>query len=91
MSADGSIKQWLAISGQPHPPNVDAPPPHTLALVSLSVSPDGKKALYNSIEGLTSLLNLETGNVVSKFESYNRTSEASEPCESAKHIFFSSY
>ncbi|TEB32235.1 WD repeat-containing protein 61 [Coprinellus micaceus] len=79
VSADGSVKQWLSISGQPHPPNADAPPPHTLALVSLSVSPDGKRALYNSIEGLTSLLDLETNQVVSKFESYDRTSESSEP------------
>ncbi|KAF5329035.1 hypothetical protein D9611_013880 [Ephemerocybe angulata] len=79
VSADGSIKQWLSISGQQHPANVQAPAPHTLALVSLSVSPDGKRALYNSIEGLTSLLDLETNQVVSKFESYNRTAEAAEP------------
>jgi WD repeat-containing protein 61 len=69
ISADGSIKQWLAASGQPHPPNAAFPTPHTLAQVSLSVSLDGKKALYNSIEGHTSLWNLENGEVAT-FESY---------------------
>ena len=70
ISADGSIKQWSAASGQPHPPNATFPTPHTLAQVSLSVSLDGKRALYNSIEGHTSLWNLENGEVVATFESY---------------------
>lgn len=76
ISADGSVKQWAAASGQPHPPNATFPAAHTLAQVSLSVSPDGKKALYNSIEGLTSLWDLGSGEVVSKFESYARTGDA---------------
>lgn len=80
ISADGSVKQWAAASGLPHPPNATFPAAHTLAQVSLSVSPDGKKALYNSIEGLTSLWDLGSGEVVSKFESYARTGDA-EPCE----------
>jgi len=77
ISADGSIQQWSSSSGQPHPG--ETPSPHTLALVSLSVSPDGKYALYNSIEGLTSLWELETGKIVGKYESYVRTGEESEP------------
>ncbi|TFK29033.1 WD repeat-containing protein 61 [Coprinopsis marcescibilis] len=79
ISADGSIKQWAAISGQPQSPNAQFPAPHTLALVSLSVSPDGREALYNSIEGLTSLWDLETGETVAKHESYQRSTDDSEP------------
>ncbi|KAF4619728.1 hypothetical protein D9613_004714 [Agrocybe pediades] len=70
ISADGSIKQHLSATGQPYPPNLPFPAAHSLAQVSLSVSPDGKRALYNSIEGLTRLWNLETGEVVGSFESY---------------------
>ena len=80
ISADGSVKQWSAASGQPHPPNATFPTPHTLAQVSLSVSLDGKKALYNSIEGHTSLWNLENGEIVASFESYVRTVPYSEAC-----------
>ena len=80
ISADGSIKQWSAASGQPHPPNATFPTPHTLAQVSLSVSSDGKKALYNSIEGYTSLWNLENGEVIASFESYVVKGPASEAC-----------
>ncbi|TFK33187.1 WD repeat-containing protein 61 [Crucibulum laeve] len=79
ISADGSIKQWASASGQPYPANATFPEPHTLAQVSLSVSPDGKKALYNSIEGLTSLWDLGTGDVVGKCESYVRKGEGAEP------------
>ncbi len=54
-----------------------------LGLVSLSVSPDAKYALYNTIEGLTSLWDLTTGDIVGKYESYNRSSGGGdvEPCE----------
>jgi len=79
ISADGSIKQWSSTSGQPHPPNAEFPPPHTLGLISLSVSADGQRALYNSIEGLTSLWDLGTGQVVGRFESYARSKEDAEP------------
>lgn len=81
LSADGSIKQWSASQGQPHPPNSQFPPKHTLGLVSLSVSPDGGRAIYNSIEGLTSLWDLSTGDVVAKYESYARTTDEAEPCK----------
>ncbi|KAJ7595039.1 WD repeat-containing protein 61 [Mycena floridula] len=77
ISADGSIKQWASATGQPS--QIEHPPPHTLALVSLSVSKDGKLALYNSIEGLTCLWDLETGDIVGKFESYVRSGDESEP------------
>ncbi|KAG5651490.1 hypothetical protein H0H81_008490 [Sphagnurus paluster] len=79
ISADGSIKQWLAASGQPHPANSSFPPQHTLGLVSLSVSPDAKRAIYNSLEGLTSLWDLTTGEIAAKYESYARTSDDAEP------------
>ncbi|PPQ92751.1 hypothetical protein CVT25_003860, partial [Psilocybe cyanescens] len=78
-SADGSVKQWSAAIGQPHPPNASFPSPHTLAQVSLSVAKDGNRALYNSIEGLTSLWNLENGEVIGTFESFTRVNEESEP------------
>ncbi|KAG6848943.1 hypothetical protein H0H93_012585 [Arthromyces matolae] len=79
ISADGSIKQWSAATGQPHPANASFPPPHTLGLVSLSVAPDARYAIYNSIEGLTSLWDLTTGEVTAKFESYVRSSDDAEP------------
>ncbi|KAJ3732650.1 WD repeat-containing protein 61 [Lentinula guzmanii] len=75
ISADGSIKQWASSTGEPFSPSVSTtdyqvPPPHTLGLVSLSVSPDGRRALYNSLEGLSFLWNLETGVTEGTFESY---------------------
>ncbi|KAG7450795.1 WD repeat-containing protein 61 [Guyanagaster necrorhizus] len=75
ISADGSIKQWTS-AGDPQPPNPssDFPAPHMLGLVSLSVSSDAKYALYNTIEGLTSLWDLTTGDIVGKYESYSRSS-----------------
>ncbi|KAJ7490260.1 WD repeat-containing protein 61 [Mycena galericulata] len=79
VSADGSIKQWTSSSGQRHPPNADFPAPHTLGLVSLSVSPDGQRALYNSLEGLTCLWDLASGEVVARFESYARAADGAEP------------
>ncbi|KDQ63966.1 hypothetical protein JAAARDRAFT_201435 [Jaapia argillacea MUCL 33604] len=75
VSADGRIKKYDSTSGQVS----HALPPHTLGLVSLSVSPDGRQALYNSIEGLTSLWDLENGEVVGKFESYVRSGGEGEP------------
>jgi hypothetical protein len=49
--------------------------------VSLSVSPDGTEAVYNSIEGLTSLWDLTTGDIKAKYESYRSGDEpeAGEP------------
>ena len=80
ISADGSIKQWDSNSGQVSRSRA----PHTLGLVSLSVDPAGKLALYNTLEGLTSLWDLEDGEVKGSFESYARSagSESTEPCTS---------
>ncbi|KAI0360565.1 WD repeat-containing protein 61 [Trametes cingulata] len=75
ISADGSIKQWDSVSGQVSRTR----PPHTLGLVSLSVDPSGKLALYNTLEGLTCLWDLEDGELKGTFESYART--AGEPTE----------
>ncbi|KAJ3553644.1 hypothetical protein NM688_g3494 [Phlebia brevispora] len=76
ISADGSIKKWDSTSGQV----ASSQPPHTLGLVSLDTDTTGQKALYNTLEGLTCLWDLENGEVVGKFESYARTaSESSEP------------
>ncbi len=55
-------------------------PAHTLGLVSLSVSRDGRYALYNSVDGTTFLWDLETGTIVGKHESYTR--QGVEPCTS---------
>ncbi|KAJ3005747.1 hypothetical protein NUW54_g4204 [Trametes sanguinea] len=52
-----TIKQWDSISGQVS----RARAPHTLGLVSLSVDPTGRHALYNTLEGLTCLWDLEDG------------------------------
>jgi len=58
-------------------------PPHNLAIVSLSVSPDGKYALYNGLDGTTCLWDLYTDVVVGRHESYDRsTVQGAEPCES---------
>ncbi|TFY53018.1 hypothetical protein EVJ58_g9685 [Rhodofomes roseus] len=70
-SADGTIKQWDAASGQVS----RAQPAHTHGLVSLDVDAAGKHALYNSLEGLTCLWNLENGEVEGRFESYVRSGE----------------
>lgn len=75
ISADGSIKRWDSTSGQP----AHALPAHALGLVSLSISPDGRFALYNSLEGLTSLWDLENGDIVGKHESYVRKEGSGEP------------
>lgn len=77
-SADGTIKQWDAASGQLS----RAQPAHTHGLVSLDVNPTGTRALYNSLEGLTTLWNLENGETEGTFESYVRSGdEHIEPCE----------
>ncbi|KAI0337983.1 WD repeat-containing protein 61 [Trametopsis cervina] len=70
-SADGTVKQWNPTSGQIS----RSQPPHTLGIVSLSTDASGKKALYNTLEGLTCLWDLESGDVTGRWESYNRTKE----------------
>ncbi|TFY67520.1 hypothetical protein EVG20_g3918 [Dentipellis fragilis] len=76
VSADGTIKQFDSTSGQV----LRTLPPHPLGLNSLSVSPNGRHALFNGIEGLTCLWDLETGEIVGKHESYLRKgSDATEP------------
>ncbi|KAI0746907.1 WD repeat-containing protein 61 [Daedaleopsis nitida] len=76
VSADGSIKQWDSNSGQVS----RARPPHTLGLVSLSVDPTGKLALYNTLEGLTCLWDVEEEQLKGSFESYARAGrESTEP------------
>lgn len=83
VSADGTIKKRNAVSGQVSL----AQPPHTLGLVSLDIDPTGKYALYNTLEGLTSLLDMDKGEVVGKYESYARSgTEASEPGKSRLYI-----
>lgn len=57
-------------------------PPHTLGLISLSLSPTGEKVLFNSIEGLTRMWDLQSGDIVGTHESYARSgSDPVEPCE----------
>ncbi|KIY50781.1 WD40 repeat-like protein [Fistulina hepatica ATCC 64428] len=75
ISADGSMKQWQAPNIYALPPV--GPTPHLLGLVSLSVSPDGHQALYNSVEGMTYLCNIDgvpqDDDIVGKFASFDRT------------------
>ncbi|KAH9076988.1 WD repeat-containing protein 61 [Lactarius deliciosus] len=68
ISADGIVKRWNSASGQV----MRTAPAHTLGLVSLSVSPDGKYALYNSVDGTTFLWDLEAGTIIGKHESFTR-------------------
>ncbi|KAF8641284.1 hypothetical protein AX16_010063 [Volvariella volvacea WC 439] len=79
ISADGSIKQFASTTGQPYPPNATFPTPHSLGLTCLSVTPDGNKALFNSLEGLTQLWDLSSGSIVGKYESYTRSGGEKEP------------
>lgn len=78
ISADGSIKQFNSSSGQVS----HSLPPHTLGLVSLDVDPSGRQALFNSLEGLTCLWDLESASVIGRYESYSRT--GSDPIEPGK-------
>ena len=77
ISADGAIIQWDAQSGQ----QLHAPSPHTLGLVSLSVSEAGDRAIYNSIEGLTRLWDLVDGALLSAHESFAKHSTSTPPSE----------
>jgi WD repeat-containing protein 61 len=84
VSADGAIIQWDAQSGQ----QLHALPPHTLGLISLSVSEAGDRAVYNTIEGLTKLWDLMDGAVLGTHESFARDSasaQQTEPGMSAHH------
>jgi hypothetical protein len=57
--------------------------------VSLSVSPSEQQALYNSIEGLTSLWDLQSGEIVGQYASYVRSGPASgEPGNLPDHTAF---
>ncbi|KAH7922060.1 WD40 repeat-like protein [Leucogyrophana mollusca] len=75
VSADGTVKQWDSTSGQIS----KSRPPHTLAIVSLSVSPDGRHALYNSLDGTTCLWDLQDDNILGQHASYDRAVEGAEP------------
>ncbi|KAF9226933.1 WD40 repeat-like protein [Gyrodon lividus] len=75
-SADGTVKQWDSTSGQVSMARV----PHNLAIVSLSVSPDGRFVLYNGLDGTTFLWDLQTDALVGRHESYDRSAvEGAEP------------
>ncbi|KAG8219107.1 WD40-repeat-containing domain protein [Butyriboletus roseoflavus] len=74
-SADGTVKQWDSSSGQVSL----ARPPHNLAIVSLSVSPDGHSVLYNGLDGTTCLWDLTSDSIVGLHESYDRSVEGAEP------------
>ena len=78
VSADGTIKKWNASSGQVSL----AQPAHPLAIVSLDIGSDGRYALYNTLEGLTCLWDLDSGELLGKHESYVREPKATgEPGE----------
>ncbi|EKM60117.1 uncharacterized protein PHACADRAFT_251012 [Phanerochaete carnosa HHB-10118-sp] len=76
ISADGTIRKWNSTSGQVSL----SQPAHPLAIVSVDVNVGGDYALYNTLEGLTCLWNLDNGELVGKHESYVRDpKEATEP------------
>ena len=75
MSADGVACEWDS-SGQ----LIRSSPKHTLGIVSLSVPTSGDRALFNSIEGLTKLWDLNTGEIVGTYEGYVKSGpDSSEP------------
>lgn len=77
-SADGGVVQWDCQTGQ----QVNSLPPHTLGVVSLSVSKNGELALLNTIEGLTRLWHLTENKVIGTHESFARDSgNQTEPGE----------
>jgi len=54
-------------------------PPHNLAIVSLSASPDGHSVLYNGLDGTTYLWDLTSDAIVGRHESFDRSVEGAEP------------
>ncbi|KAH7104678.1 WD repeat-containing protein 61 [Auriculariales sp. MPI-PUGE-AT-0066] len=75
-SADGHIIHWDANKMS----KLNTQPPHVLGMVSLDVDETGTLALYNTIEGITSLWDTNQGHKVYKHESFLRTSsQSSEP------------
>ncbi|EJD01723.1 uncharacterized protein FOMMEDRAFT_158878 [Fomitiporia mediterranea MF3/22] len=66
ISADGTVKQFDASSGQ----TISSRPAHPVGIVSLSVDEKGEKSLFNSLEGRTVLWNLENGEVEGQFDSF---------------------
>lgn len=83
ISADGAIIQWDANSGQ----QLHGLPPHTLGLVSLSVSEAGDRAVYNTLEGLTQLWDLIDGSVLGRHESFARDPGATQQIEPGVCIY----
>ncbi|KZT29573.1 WD40 repeat-like protein [Neolentinus lepideus HHB14362 ss-1] len=71
VSASGQVHAYDSTSGQLSA----SAPAHTLGVTSLSVGTDGKKVLYNTIEGLTCLWDIESGEVLGRWESYRRKGE----------------
>jgi WD repeat-containing protein 61 len=54
---------------------------YTRPHIALRLSDRGDKVLYNSIEGLTSLWDLQSGEILGKHESYMRAgTDPAEPC-----------
>lgn len=76
-SADGTIRQWDAQSGE----QLHARPPYPLGIISLSVSAAGDRAVYNSLEGLTQLMDLTDGSLLASHESYARDPAATQQSE----------
>ena len=73
ISADGTLKQYAASSSSTSPEVIytrPTPAPHPVGIVSLSVNETGSKALYNSLEGRTVLLDVESGDTIGVHESY---------------------
>lgn len=72
-----------AIRDPAHGAPIRSLPQSTLAIVSLSTDEDGKLAISNSIEGTTTLWDLQTGAELATFQSYaERNGKTGEPCGS---------
>ena len=76
-SADGSVRQWDVASGQ----TSAARPPHKLAITSLSALSDGSRVLYNSLEGTTSLWDVQEDALVGTHKSFDRSVPGAEACK----------
>jgi WD repeat-containing protein 61 len=67
--------QWDSVSGQ----QIRSLPPHTLGVVSLSAPVLGEMALYNTVEGMTGLWDLASGEVKGRHDSYLGKKEGLDP------------
>ncbi|KAL5507734.1 REC14 [Sanghuangporus vaninii] len=86
ISADGTLKQYSSSSSSTSAETIytrPTPSPHPVGIVALSVNEQGTKALYNSLEGRTVLLDVGSGDTIGVHESYAKGGGSGEQNEPA--------